>query len=474
MVKLPRYNSPTTQVVLVSFVCFATVGMYGALNNLGAGGTQNIVLSDITNAVLYTCFALFALVSGSINNILGPRLTLFIGSFGYLLYVVGLWVYQTRGIQWFLILTGAILGLGAAMLWSAQGAVMMSYPLEKDKGRMFSVFWVIFNAGGLMGGLIALGIDLKQGALSATATTTYVAFMIVMGVGIAACWTLLPPGRVVRNDGTIVKIQSFANPKDEVRGLWNTLKEPQILLLVPLFFFSNYFYSYQSALAVAIFDATTRAVNGVVKSTGQIVGAIIIGILLDVVPVKRRRNRGLIGVATATAFICVAYGWGLAYQLRFTRATEPSPKINYADAAFGEPIALLVFYDVADAMYQGVAYWIMGALSADAFVLARYAGLYKALQSAGSAVAYGVDAVKTPLLNELLSGWICLLFSLAPAFYVAANLHDTNLQAENAVHVGDTIIGSDGREHVAGEKDLDKDTHAHVVVDTVDAASDKY
>jgi hypothetical protein len=49
--------------------------------------------------------------SGSINNLLGPRLTLFLGCLGYILYVGSLWAYQTHGTDWFVILAGAILGV---------------------------------------------------------------------------------------------------------------------------------------------------------------------------------------------------------------------------------------------------------------------------------------------------------------------------------------------------------------------------
>lgn len=47
---------------------FGTVGMYSAVSNLGAGGTQNVSLSDTSNGVLYGMFALTGLVSGGINN----------------------------------------------------------------------------------------------------------------------------------------------------------------------------------------------------------------------------------------------------------------------------------------------------------------------------------------------------------------------------------------------------------------------
>ena len=66
---------------------------------------------------------------------LGPRATIFIGSLGYALYIGSLWCFQTQGTRWFVVFAGAILGITAALLWSAQGAIMMSYPLEKDKGE---------------------------------------------------------------------------------------------------------------------------------------------------------------------------------------------------------------------------------------------------------------------------------------------------------------------------------------------------
>lgn len=43
----------------------------------------------------------------------------------------------------------------------------------------------------------------------------------------------------------------------------------------------------------------------------------------------------------------------------------------------------------------------MSAVTNDPFSLARLAGLFKALQSAGFTGAFGMDAVATPYLNEL-------------------------------------------------------------------------
>lgn len=54
----------------------------------------------------------------------------------------------------FSIFAGALLGVCAGLLWTAQGAIMMSYPTEDLKGRYISWFWMIFNLGAVIGGLV--------------------------------------------------------------------------------------------------------------------------------------------------------------------------------------------------------------------------------------------------------------------------------------------------------------------------------
>lgn len=42
--------------------------MFSAVSNLGAGGIQDVALSDTANGILYATFALTGLISGGINN----------------------------------------------------------------------------------------------------------------------------------------------------------------------------------------------------------------------------------------------------------------------------------------------------------------------------------------------------------------------------------------------------------------------
>jgi MFS family permease len=148
---IPPYASPQFQIVFVAFVCFLCPGMFNAVNGLGAAGQVNA--HDINNAstAIYATFSVVGFFAGSIANRIGLRLTLGIGGFGYFLYIASILSYNHNGNAGFLIFAGALLGACAGMLWTAQGAIMLSYPPEKSKGRYIAVFWGIFNLGAVIG-----------------------------------------------------------------------------------------------------------------------------------------------------------------------------------------------------------------------------------------------------------------------------------------------------------------------------------
>jgi hypothetical protein len=79
-------------------------------------------------------------------------------------------------------------------------------------------------------------------------TSTYIAFLVIIFVGVASTWLLLPPNRVVRSDGTLVKLEVASHPKDELKNFVNVMKDWRMIALIPMFFASNYFYAYQGAI----------------------------------------------------------------------------------------------------------------------------------------------------------------------------------------------------------------------------------
>jgi len=160
---LPWFASPETQLIIVSFVCFLCPGMFNAVSGLGGGGQVKTKDVSDANTALYSTFAVVGFLAGSIANRIGLKLTLSFGGFGYFIYVASLLSYNHNENVGFLVFAGALLGVCAGLLWCAQGAVMMSYPYEKDKGKFIAIFWVIFNLGGVIGSLVGVFLNVCLG-----------------------------------------------------------------------------------------------------------------------------------------------------------------------------------------------------------------------------------------------------------------------------------------------------------------------
>lgn len=386
--------------------------------------SSDVALTDSANAALYACFAIVGFFAGSLVNKFGPKYTLMVGTIGYIIYSASLWVYDVKQNSGFVIAAGAILGCCAGILWTAQGAIMMAYPNEEQKGRFVSIFWTIFNLGGVLGSLIPLGMNLTNSGTSGVSTATYTVFVVIMCVGTLLCFLIAPPSKVIRPDGSTVEVHPNLGWKEELKGVVHVLAEWRILALIPAFLASNWFYAYQFGINAIYFDIKTRSLNGVVYWASQIIASIMLGYLLDYHGLPRR-TRGVVGLAVVGLICMGVWAGGVAFQLTFDRSY--SNPISWNSPGFGGPFFLYLMYGFTDALYQSYLYWLMGAMSNDSNTLARYAGFYKAVQSAGGAISFGIDAVHTSLLVECIICWVLVAISLPLIYLVARQVTNTNI-----------------------------------------------
>ncbi|KAG1461038.1 hypothetical protein G6F56_005814 [Rhizopus delemar] len=406
--------------------------MFNALSGLGAGGSMssNVGLTDSANGALYGCFAIVGFFSGTITNTIGVKHTLTIGSVGYVIYSASLWVYDRKQVSGFVIAAGAILGCCAGIFWSAQGAIMMSYPEEKNKGKYVAIFWALFNIGGILGSVIALALNLENASSGGVSTSTYIAFVVVMLVGVALSLAIASPTRVVRPDGTKVAVAKPLHWSQELKGVLLVWKEWRMLCLIPAFLASNWFYSYQFRVNAVYFNSSARALNDTMYWALQIFASLMLGCLLDYQGMTRR-GRALLSLLILFLVLMAVWAGGFVFQLTFDNSFNQP--IGWSDSGFGGPFVLYMMFGFSDALYQTYMYWLMGAMSNDPSLLARYAGFYKATQSAGAAISFGIDAVDIPLKWECLICWILVFISFPLIFVVANNVQESNKDSEDDV-----------------------------------------
>jgi len=381
---------------------------------------------------LYSTFAVFGFFGGTFVNKLGIKATLAFGGLGYTIYAISLLVSVHASVGGFNIFAGALLGVCAGLLWTAQGTIMISYPTEGQKGRYFAWFWALFNLGAVIGALIPLGQNIHITTNSTVTDGTYIAFIVLMAVGAFLALFLCNANDVIRPDGTRVVLMKNPSWKSEFIGLYETIRfEPFVLLLFPMFWSSNWFYVYQqNGINAAHFDTRTKALNDVLYWGAQIWGALIFGYLLDIERV-RRTTRAKAMLLTLFVLTMAIWGGGYAYEKTYTRESVSAKTFKPTDwstPGYVGPMFLYMFYGFYDAAWQASVYWFMGALSNSGRRSANFVGFYKGIQSAGSAVMWSLDSHKLPYLNEFASNWALLSAALlfaSPVVFLKIKDHVT-------------------------------------------------
>ncbi|KAJ1962055.1 hypothetical protein GGI12_002876 [Dipsacomyces acuminosporus] len=382
--------------------------MFNALNGLGGAGQLDTRTTDNANTALYITFCIFSVAGGGIVNVFGVRYTTALACLTYALYT-GSYIYYNHSKNGaFTITSGAILGIGAGILWTAQGVIMVSYPTDREKGKFISIFWIIFNLGGLIGGILPFAINFyHSGSLT---DSVYAIFVVLEFVGSLTALSLAPPVRVIRDDGSHATIVKTPNAHKEFVEILKLFKNRWMLLLLPMSFTSNFFYAYQfSHYNGAIFTLRTRGFNNMLYWSSQIFGS---------------------------------------YTKDAEHTDYPGGLIDFLEIKRGgAPIALYFCMGLVDSWYQNMAYWIIGTLTNDARITARYVGFYKGIQSFGAAISWQIGARGVPFLIQVIVNWALLIFSLPTMAYTTFHIKDF-AQDEWAIY---SAAGHKDRDSIVGD-----------------------
>ncbi|OQS01004.1 UNC93-like protein [Achlya hypogyna] len=383
------------EIVLLGVICFACPGMFNALNGLGGGGQLDTSVASNANVALYACFAVFSFFAGTLHNLLGPKRCVLMGGLTYALYVAALLNYNLHGSSALVVAGGGLLGVGASLLWTAQGAMMLSYPTENEKGHF----------------------------ISTVNDATYIGFMATMVVGSLLALGLRRPVAVVRSDLSPVSYPSTpASPTSELRGLVVALRDPRVLCLLPAAFYSNFFYAYQfNDVNGRLFTLRSRGLNNALYWAMEMLGAYLFGSKLMDVEAWPRTKRAKVGLSLLSALCLLTWGLGAGLQSTYSRdSTQELIDFTQTRAIF--PMIVYLLYGFLDAAFQTYVYWTIGALTNDAAELARIVGLYKAFQSAGGAVSWKIDVAGAGFMLQLGINWGLMLLSIVSLIFVARSL----------------------------------------------------
>ncbi|KAL1873275.1 hypothetical protein Plec18167_006324 [Paecilomyces lecythidis] len=396
-----RLNSPYWQNVIMGLLVGVSAGLYVALNLLGAGGGKpnSAQTVQVVNATLCAVWFFSASFGGSVLNTVGPAITACLGVLGYIIYVGSLMYFDHTGKEGFPIFAGVAIGVSAGFIFVTMGYIAMSYSEEQERGTYITMSVNLQAVGSVVGGIIPLLINRNSTETTGVPTAVYVVFMVMMGLGACAAFLLMPPSKVVRDDGTQVATIKARGLFEELKANLEIFRDWKLLIMIPAFLPSECFLVYGGSVNAYRNNLRTRCLLSFVAVVLQIPCGYGLQKVLDHTKWKRR-NRAFFGLAIVGVPLMAAWIWEIIRVRNYDRSTPPENGLDWSEPEFGAIFVLFMLNWVSSSLWQYIILYFLGTLTNSPRKSANYAGVFRGFLGAGEAICFGVDSISVPYIKE--------------------------------------------------------------------------
>ncbi|PYI02495.1 MFS general substrate transporter [Aspergillus sclerotiicarbonarius CBS 121057] len=435
------WRSIPFQIAIASGVSFTAPGMWDALNNLGAGGAAKPEAVSAANAVLYALFAVVCVAAGAINNRIGLRYGLALGSIGYPIYGAGLYTNNYTATTWFLLFGSVFCGLSAAFFWAAEAAIIIGYPSPKDRGFYLAIWQTAKAAGPIVGGAINLGLNARTSTQGSVSSGTYIVFIVIMCLGLPIALLLSPAEKVQRKDKTLIVVQTEASWMAEFKAVFSLLASRRILMLLPAFFISYFYNGFLSTWLTTYFTVRSRAFSSFLSNFAGIFSSFMIATLLDRQSIHIK-TRARVAFSAIVLVLTGTWIWATVLQYQFYYDSPESPVFDWFKGGFGKSYALVFFWNFGGQGFQQFLYWLVGQYATDISSLSHHCGILRGFEALGQTVAWAMQSEGNA--NHFVSiglNFGITLLCVIPTWIIISELehsHEIEVVTEPTKEVGDS------------------------------------
>ncbi|AFR97971.1 hypothetical protein C343_06125 [Cryptococcus neoformans C23] len=444
--KYSFFRSVAFQIAIACAVSFTAPGMWDALGGLGAGGAAEPYAVSAANALVYGLFAIVCVAAGAINNRIGLKWGLALGSIGYPLYGAGLYVNNHTTHTAFMLWGSAMCGISAGFFWAAEAAIIIGYPSPKDRGFYLAVWQTAKAVGPIVGGAINLGLNANRETAGSVGSATYIVFIAIMCLGLPFAICLSPAQKVHRKDGTRVVVHKQPSWAKEFRAVLNLALTRRIVLLLPSFFISYFYNGFLSTWLTKYFTVRSRAFSSFFTNFAGIFSSFIVGTLLDSQKINIK-TRGKLAFASIVTVLTGTWIWAIILQKQFYDA-DVAPVFDWFKGGFGKAYGVVFFWTFAGQAYQQFLYWVVGQYATDISSLSHHTGILRGVEALGQTVAWAMQSEGNA--NHFVSIGInfgVTLLSIVPTWIVLSELEGSH---EIIVVESDQESNNEGKESAEG------------------------
>ncbi|KAK2767524.1 hypothetical protein FQN54_003681 [Arachnomyces sp. PD_36] len=397
-----------TQMILLSIQAFCGPAMSDAITGLGGGGLATPQVSNISTSINYAMIAVVCFMGGPLVNKLGVKWALIIGSMSFPIQGSAYYCNSKFGNQWYLILSGAISGIGTGCWYVAEAGAIMTLAPSGARGKYLALWIVSRNLGQLVGGAINLSKNHEKGANGGITPDTYIAFVIIESLALPFAFLITPFERVIRSDGTKIVTAETLPTKAEFKRISKTITS-RLIALSSLWALWSFFYSGTwSTYLGTYFSVRARSLSSLISPFFCIIGCFGLGFILDMKHLNQRR-RAQIGLYTVVILNIGVYIWSIIMQTKFNHH-DPG-HIDWDEGLYPSSFLPYFFVQTTGPLSQSYMYWLISSFATDAQENVRNGAAFRCIEAIGQAIAYGMNTQTTS--NPLIG--FCVTFALLGA-----------------------------------------------------------
>ncbi|KAL4659019.1 UNC93-like protein MFSD11 isoform X1 [Arapaima gigas] len=394
--------------------------------------------------IIYGVFSVSNLCASAVVAILGPRFTMFLSGILYSGYIA-VFIFPS---MWSFYLTSALTGVGAAMLWTAQGNFLVQNSDASTINRNTGIFWGLLQCSMLFGNLyIYFDWKGKTEITDSNRRTVFIVLLVLSVVG-TLIFILLRKGGLQEEILSEEEGQSLLSApykqrvvsaardaKSEFRTVLQLFRSKPILLLSCCMAYSGLELSFYSGVYGTCIGATTHfeksahgliGLSGIVVGVGEIIGGGLFGLMC-----KNNRFR-----RTSVVFLGMVVHF-ITFYLIFLNIPNDAPVVFETNTQLepylmpSVPIALLCSFllGLGDSCFNTQLYSILGCVyaeqSAPAFTI------FKFIQSICAAAAFFYSGYL--LLSWQLMVMVVLGFAGTLSFFLVERMQNVSAEPRQSL-----------------------------------------
>lgn len=394
--------------------------------------------------IIYGVFSFSNLLAPTVVAVIGPKITMFLSGILYSGYIA---VFINPS-TWSFYFTSVLIGIGAAMLWTAQGHFLVENSEASTINRNTGVFWGLLQCSMLFGNLyIYLDWNGRTEIPDSSRKNIFLSLLVVSILGTLSFLVLRKghheeemlseeEGQSLLSTPMMYKHRANTAVQDaklEFKTILQLVKTKTILLLSPCMAYSGLELSFYSGVYGTCIGATAHfgeaakgliGISGIVVGIGEIVGGGLFGLLFKN---NRFRRTSVVFLGMVVHFVAI-YLIFLSIPddapVVFNTTTQSKPYLTPSVS-----IALLCSFllGLGDSCFNTQLYSILGCVYAEQSTPAF--AIFKFIQSVFAAVAFfysGYLLLKWQLLLMVILGFTGTL-----CFFVVERMQNSSVDAQD-------------------------------------------